>query len=433
MYPNRITLSNILFQQSAIEKFANSLISDNPPRTMLFTGAQSCGKMTVAIASAALMQCQQPIKTNLKYRDSCGNCASCKRIAEGSHPDLHLVEPEGYEIKIDQIRAMQKTASLNPFTGKKQIFIINPAEKLNVSSSNSLLKTLEETPAESIFILIAQNESSVLPTIKSRARTINFISPSHQQARKALNELYTNVPSETAWSLSEGKFGLARIIAEKFDNLVTYAKHGESQSAFLVEIKASAINTAKMIENQKSSTKALKILNEMVQSDSLSLLNSRKQFCRNHLMSAYLPESFSSMFTKLFETTLDESVYIVKQSFSEIIKDVKKAYGTATVKDYESQLNNLTNSWKKKQYLQIISIVQNYFVDAHKWFFSKNEKLLLNLDVKEDIIIISKVYSSKGVEGIIETLEKGIQMISRHVQPSLVVEDILTMIGGRPA
>lgn len=102
----------------------------------------------------------------------CGHCQSCQLIALNEHPDLICLTPEKQNgvIKIDQIRALQQSIYTQPQLGSGRGIIINPSEKMNTAAANALLKILEEPPQNTYFVLIAEQISTILPTIISRCQ-----------------------------------------------------------------------------------------------------------------------------------------------------------------------------------------------------------------------------------------------------------------------
>lgn len=102
------------------------------------------------------------------------DCLSCQRIDRRSHPDVHFVEAAADKklIAVDQIRDIVSEASLRPYEGRSKVFVIDPADGLSVSGSNSLLKTLEEPSRDTNFLLITRSPDLLLPTIKSRSQAI---------------------------------------------------------------------------------------------------------------------------------------------------------------------------------------------------------------------------------------------------------------------
>lgn len=98
----------------------------------------------------------------------CGECASCRKLAAGNHPDLQLIVPRGASVKIDQTRGMQYLANLESYEGGRRVVIIHQAHTMLAAAANSLLKILEEPPEGLFFILTAPLGDSLLETILSR-------------------------------------------------------------------------------------------------------------------------------------------------------------------------------------------------------------------------------------------------------------------------
>lgn len=132
---------------------------------------------------------------NSEESEPCDKCSSCRRISNHNHPDVFVVEPDGGKaIKIEQIRGLKKEAAYKGVEGNKQVFIIRNADKLNVQSSNALLKFLEEPSQDTLAILVAENRDVILPTILSRVQTIKM-EEKHSLERIARGKGYNNYPS----------------------------------------------------------------------------------------------------------------------------------------------------------------------------------------------------------------------------------------------
>lgn len=108
-----------------------------------------------------------------------GTCPACRRILEGNHPDVFLIDTEENKqsIAIDQIRPLKQELAKSPLEGDRRYFVINHAQKLTLPASNALLNLLEEPAAPVVTFLIANNGGQILPTIKSRTQIINFSQP----------------------------------------------------------------------------------------------------------------------------------------------------------------------------------------------------------------------------------------------------------------
>lgn len=132
---------------------------------ILLTGSLRSNSLQFSRKMATTLLCKTA-------EQACGCCQSCQLMACDEHPDLVTIFPEkiGSVIKIDQIRALQQIIFTTPQLSKNRVIIIHPAEKMNNSAANSLLKILEEPPPNTWFILVAEQISTLPPTIISRCQ-----------------------------------------------------------------------------------------------------------------------------------------------------------------------------------------------------------------------------------------------------------------------
>jgi DNA polymerase III gamma/tau subunit len=102
------------------------------------------------------------------------DCSSCRRVEQRLHPDVHFVEVGGERkmISVEQVREVVNAATMRPYEGHGKVFIIDPADALSVGGSNAMLKTLEEPPRDTFFVLLTRSYDLLLPTIKSRCQQI---------------------------------------------------------------------------------------------------------------------------------------------------------------------------------------------------------------------------------------------------------------------
>src|SRR5258708_5442056 len=139
------------------------------PQTLLFSGPSGSGKRLTALAVAQAVNCLKP------SGDACGTCAACTKIARGVHPDVLVVEPgESGAIKIDQVRDVVERSAYRPFEGRRRVVIVDDADTLVPAAQNALLKTLEEPPSSSTFILVTARPDMLLPTVRSRCIQLAF-------------------------------------------------------------------------------------------------------------------------------------------------------------------------------------------------------------------------------------------------------------------
>ena len=141
------------------------------PQSLLFDGPEGVGKRTTALALAAAINCQQPGVDG----DGCGTCSSCRRIARAQHPDIvSLVPNEKGTITVDMARDIVAQASYRPFEARRRVVVVDDADSLQPAAQNALLKTLEEPPPSSMFVLVTARPDSLLETVRSRCPRIRF-------------------------------------------------------------------------------------------------------------------------------------------------------------------------------------------------------------------------------------------------------------------
>jgi DNA polymerase III delta' subunit len=154
-----------------IDRLQVKLRQNRFPHGLLFSGPDGIGKRTCASMVAKALNC-----ANAPAGEFCDSCGQCHKIDAGTHPDVIRIglEDEASEIKIAQIRDTIRMLEFRPLEGNSKVFIIDPANLLNASSSNALLKGLEEPPDNSYFILITNSLHALLPTIRSRCQSYAF-------------------------------------------------------------------------------------------------------------------------------------------------------------------------------------------------------------------------------------------------------------------
>jgi DNA polymerase-3 subunit delta' len=158
------------------------------PPSLVFAGPEGVGKRLTATALAQALNCERPVKygrqktedgtedgTEDTGNDACGECAACKRIARGVHADILVIEPgESGAIKLDQVREAIDRSAYRPFEGRRRLVVIDQADALIPEAQNALLKTLEEPPPASVFVLITDRPDVLLPTVRSRCQHLRF-------------------------------------------------------------------------------------------------------------------------------------------------------------------------------------------------------------------------------------------------------------------
>lgn len=173
-----MTFARILGHESQKDLLRRAVAADRLSHAYLFEGPEGIGKRLMALALARNIFCLNG--------NGCGDCSACRKVDHNNHPDLHLLEPDGVGIKIEQIRILQKELSYRPLEAPRKICLIDGAEKLNPAAGNALLKTLEEPSKDTLLILLTSMPDKVLATIRSRCQRLPFLRISREKVMKVL-------------------------------------------------------------------------------------------------------------------------------------------------------------------------------------------------------------------------------------------------------
>jgi DNA polymerase-3 subunit delta' len=201
--------SDIRGQEEAHALLRLAVARERLPHAVLFHGTRGIGKTSTAFALAQFLNCAAPTET-----DSCGTCASCRKIDRLQHPDVHWIFPMTGSLKGEQrgahIRAtiearlepgihalvykesasiaigrdqdlrtgsvgeVRFQAGITPVEAQVKVFVVSDAERMTAEAANSLLKVLEEPPPHNLIVLTAQRPSALLKTIVSRCQSVRF-------------------------------------------------------------------------------------------------------------------------------------------------------------------------------------------------------------------------------------------------------------------
>jgi DNA polymerase-3 subunit delta' len=164
------------------------------PQALLITGTEGIGKHAFALHLASAMLCESPLPNGRV----CGHCTSCMLAMRDTHPDLRRVEPVTFDedgvptardaISVDMIRALIDWSQLSSHRGGAKVAVIAPADLLNPSAANALLKTLEEPSGRTAFVLVSARPDALPPTVRSRCARIALPMPPREDAERWLNE-----------------------------------------------------------------------------------------------------------------------------------------------------------------------------------------------------------------------------------------------------
>ncbi|MGR5069059.1 DNA polymerase III subunit delta' [Vibrio alfacsensis] len=177
-------LNDFPWLQPVWDNLKVSLDSDRIPGALLLQSQRGLAVDKLVGLFSRVLLCQN------YSSEACGFCHSCQLSQANNHPDLHWIKPEkeGKSITVDQIRACNRLAHESSQLNGYRVFIIEPADAMNESASNALLKTLEEPGQKCLFLLVTHNQERLLPTIQSRCQQWVVTPPSTDQAMSWMNE-----------------------------------------------------------------------------------------------------------------------------------------------------------------------------------------------------------------------------------------------------
>jgi len=194
-----------------LERFFNPEIK--PVQSLLFYGEEAVGKKTIALAFAKALLCQGEQKT----WNGCGHCQNCLRFDKGLHPDFLLIEPVDNDVSIETARKAIEFLHYEPQFSSLRILIINEADRLKEDAQNTLLKTLEEPPHNTLIIFITAFPQRLLTTVLSRLLALRF----YRSSSKEIIEFLINQQSlslskaQEITEKADGKIGLAFKLLDK--------------------------------------------------------------------------------------------------------------------------------------------------------------------------------------------------------------------------
>lgn len=198
---------DVLSQPEAVGELLRSIERQSDlHHAWLFTGPPGSGRSIIALAFAAALLCTE---------GGCGVCNSCEMIRAGTHPDVQVLNTERVQISVDEVTEFIDKSLTMPAVGKYRIMVIEDADRMAERTSNLLLKSLEEPPKGTIWMLCSPSEADLLPTIRSRVRRVQLKVPTVESVAQLLVEKY-GIPFELAnlsAAQAQSHVGMARRLA----------------------------------------------------------------------------------------------------------------------------------------------------------------------------------------------------------------------------
>ena len=237
-------MNHLDWHKTELEQLASQ--RESLGHALLIHGPQGVGKLAFAMALAQALLCERPGRRGL----ACGRCPACGWFTAGNHPDFRCIAPQslmeerqqdedeeettekadgGRYITVKQVRALGGLLEVSAHRGGAKVIVLHPAESLNVQAANALLKSLEEPPEGSYFLLVAHRAGCIPPTVLSRCRRVPLGRPQKAAAAAWLQSAGVAEP-ETALAHA----GYAPLLARE----LAQAEYWQQRSVLLASLSA---------------------------------------------------------------------------------------------------------------------------------------------------------------------------------------------------
>lgn len=195
---------DVVGQEAAVVQFHRAATGQaSLAQAWLVTGPPGSGRSTAARAFAAALQCEQGV--------GCGECTACRTVLAGTHPDVTVVATDKLSIAKEEVRSLVMTAQRSPATGRHRVIIVEDADRMSAGTFNVLLKSIEEPPPATVWMLCAPSAEDLAPTIRSRCRLVTLTVPSAEVVAGLLQRR-DGIPEDLAVRAAraaQGHIGLA--------------------------------------------------------------------------------------------------------------------------------------------------------------------------------------------------------------------------------
>ena len=345
--------------------------ADGVHHAWLFTGPPGSGRSQIAQAFAAALLCTDK---------GCGSCNSCEMIRIGNHPDLNVLATERVQISIDEIREYIDTSQFEPAVGNYRIMLIEDADRMAERSSNLLLKSLEEPPRGTIWLLCAPSADDMLPTIRSRVRRVMLKVPSVADVAALLTNKFGIEPELATASAAQAQshVGMARRLAT----------NGEARERRLRSLKVAG-NIVSIPDAMRASAAWL----DIAKRDADQLTTERDEFERIELLERM---GFSS----------EQALTPAARSQMKKLEEAQKRRATRSFRDGIDRI--------------LIDLL-GMFRDVISLQLSSNSPLT-NEDLRPGLTMLAGEFTQAQVLHICDLIDKSRQRINDNVRDSFVLQ-----------
>ena len=341
----------------------------------LFTGPPGSGRSNTAVAFAAALLCES---------GGCNNCLNCRTAIAGTHADIELIETEGLSIKIDEIRELITRASWSPSVGGYRVVVIEDADRLTESAANALLKAIEEPGLRTVWLLCAPSATDVLPTIRSRTRSIVLRTPSTNAVAKLLEGEDINATmANFAARASQGHIGRARHLALNED--ARNRRTAILKLSLLITDVASAFKAAQVLVDAAK----LEAEEESERRDDPELKN--------------LKEAWGQQGSRL------------TQGGSKVVKELEK--------EQKSRSTRMVRDFLDRALLDVATLYRDVLLVQ-----SNSNDSLINIDLVSEIQTVATATSPESTLKKLEAIMVARTNLSHNAAPLLTVEALMVQL-----
>ena len=341
----------------------------------LFTGPAGSGRSNAALAFAAALVCKSA---------GCNDCIDCKTALAGTHADVELVKTEGLSIKIDEVRDLITRASWSPAVGNYRVVVIEDADRLTESAANALLKAIEEPGLRTVWLLCAPSATDVLPTIRSRTRSLVLRTPSVAAVAALLEEeKFSSAMANFAARASQGHIGRARHLA----------KSEEARTRRQAILKISLL-----ITDVASAFKAAQVLVEAAKAEA-----EEEAEKRDDAELASLKEAWGQQGSKL------------TQGGAKVVKDLEK--------EQKSRTTRMVRDYLDRALLDIATLYRDILLIQANSLDS-----IINTDLISEITKISNSTTPEATLAKLEAIMSARTNLSHNAAPLLTIEALMVSL-----
>ncbi len=381
--------SEVVGQKAVIKTLRNALSENKIAHAYLFCGPRGTGKTTMARLFAKALNCEEGIG------HECDVCQNCIAVKTGSHPDVFEIDAASNS-GVDSVRDLIDQVRYQPILGRYKVYIIDEVHNMSSSAFNALLKTLEEPPANVVFILATTEPQKVLPTILSRVQRFDFTKVSDEDIISKMSEIlekenvtYEEGSLELIARLADGGVRDALSI---LDQVVSYS--GDN-------ISIEDINTLFGLLNVKDK---LDFVRKIGSKDLASVINTAKDMYSRGIDIVKLHDDLIKIFKDLlvFGMTKDESLLTVLKP-NEALQTLIKP------KDIKRSLNILIDA--RREYRKVTNAFDHF------------ELTLIKLCSEEETPVISTVVNQSQNKPLVNSITSQVENTAKPETKIVEVKD----------